>query len=131
MSSETASLPATTIPVMDGSALYVVDDVTVKPGAGEAFLDAYMARYVPGAQARGLRLVSRLVSPPVWLQDQSNRLLFVWAAAGAGDVWASKFAGRTDPLLAAWWTSEAAPYIESRSRSVFSDAANIGALGDV
>jgi len=121
-----ASIPAT-----EDSALYVVDDVTVKPGAGKAFLDAYMARYVPGAQARGLKLVYRLVSPPVWLQDQSNRLLFVWMAADAAGVWTSKFAGRADPLLAAWWEREAAPYIESRSRSIFSEPADIGALVDV
>lgn len=116
------------IPATDGPLLYIVDDVMVKPGTGEAFLEAYMARYAPGAQARGLKLVYRLVSPPVWLRDQSNRLLFVWAGTGAADIWASKFAGRTDPLLAAWWENEAAPYIESRSRAIFSDPADIGAL---
>jgi len=111
--------------------IYVVDDVQAKPGLGEAFLEAYMNRYAPGARARGLTLVHRLVSPPVWLREQSNRLMFVWTAAGAAGVWASKFAGRTDPELAAWWENEAAPYVESRSRSIFSEPADIGALVDV
>lgn len=111
--------------------IYVVDDVTARPGAGETFLDAYMSRYVPGAQARGLTLLHRLVSPPVWLREQSNRLLFVWAAAGAEGVWAAKFAGRSDPRLAAWWETEAAALIESRSRAVFSDPAELARLGRV
>lgn len=111
--------------------IYVVDDVTARPGAGEAFLDAYMSRYVPGAQARGLTLLYRLVSPPVWLREQSNRLLFVWTAAGAEGVWAAKFAGRSDPRLTAWWETEAAALIESRSRAVFSDPAELARLGRV
>lgn len=111
--------------------VYVVDDVTARPGAGEAFLEAYLQRYAPGAQARGLTLLHRLVSPPVWLHDQSNRLLFVWTAEGSAGVWASKFAGRSDPALAAWWETEAAALIESRTRAVYADPADVGALADV
>lgn len=111
--------------------VYVVDDVITKPGAGRAFLEAYMQRYAPGAQERGFALLHRLVSPPVWLEDQSNRLLFVWTAPGAAGLWAGKFAGRTDPLLARWWETEAAPLIETRTRSVFADPADLSALADV
>lgn len=111
--------------------LYIVDDVTAKPGAGAAFLEAYLQRYVPGAQARGLSLLHRLVSPPVWLPDQSNRLLFIWTAEGAAGVWASKFAGRSDPALAAWWETEAAALIESRTRAVYSDPDDVAALAHV
>lgn len=115
----------------NAATVYVVDDVTVKPGAGAAFLEAYMSRYAPGAQARGLTLLHRMVSPPVWLEEQSNRLIFIWTAAGAAGVWAAKFAGRNDPALAAWWESEAAAFIESRSRAVFADPTELARLGDV
>ena len=111
--------------------VYIVDDITTTPGAGEACLEAYLRRYVPGAQARGLTLLHRWVSPPVWLHEQPNRLLFVWSAQGAAGVWACKFAGRTDPLLADWWEREAAALIESRTRAVYTDTDDIAALGDV
>lgn len=111
--------------------LWIVDDVTAKPGAGEAFLRAYLERYVPGAQAQGLVLRHRLVAPPVWLPDQPNRLLFIWTAQGAAGVWASKFAGRSDPLLAEWWEKEAAALIESRIRAVYCDPDDVAALADV
>lgn len=115
----------------NSATVYVVDDVTTRPGAGEAFLEAYMSQYVPGAQARGLVLLHRLVSPPLWLGEQSNRLVFVWRAAGAAGVWAAKFTGRGDPELAAWWEREAAALVESRSRAVFADPAELVRLGDV
>lgn len=114
-----------------GITVYVVDDITTRPGAGEACLEAYMRRYAPGAQARGLTLRHRLVSPPLWLPDASNRLLFVWTAQGAAGVWASKFAGRTDPALAEWWEREAEALIESRTRAVYADPDDVAALGDV
>lgn len=118
-------MPASSITV------FVVDDITTKPGSGAAFLEACERRYVPDAKARGLTLLHRLVSPPVWLPDQSNRLLFVWTAPGAAGVWAAKLAGRADPLLAEWWQGEAAAFIESRTRAVFADPADIAALNHV
>jgi len=111
--------------------VFVVDDVVAKPGQGLAFLDAYLTRYAPGARARGMTLVHRLVSPAYWLPDRSNRLLFVWTVPGAAGAWGMKHAGRQDAALAAWWHEEAPRWIETRARSILAEAADLAKLADV
>jgi hypothetical protein len=108
--------------------VYLVDQVVVKPGQGEAFLNAYRERYVPGAQARGMRLEKTWVSPPMWLDDQSNTLLFIWSLQGAQGFWAMSFQGRQDPSLQQWWHEEAASMIESRQRYLASDVVDLTTL---
>src|SRR5262249_46742160 len=127
-------LPAyTRRPMSDPRApqIFVIDDVTAKPGRGEAFLSAYLEQYAPGAERRGMTLVHRLVSPTYWLPDGSNRLLCVWSVAGPAGVWAMKHAGRQDPAVEAWWSEAARHWIASRSRSICADAGELAALADV
>ena len=111
--------------------VFVIDDLTAKPGQGEALRRAYLERYAPGAVRRGMRLVHQLVSPPYWLPDGSNRLLFIWALAGPGGAWAMKHAGRQDPELIAWWTDEAPRLVASRTRAICAEAADLAELADV
>jgi hypothetical protein len=115
---------------MDGAKVYLVDQIIAKPGQGQALLRAYMERYVPGAQARGMRLEQRLVSPPLWLEEQSNTLLLVWSLQGAAGFWGMSFQGRQDPAVQDWWR-EAAPLIESRLRYVAGDVGDLAALNAV
>lgn len=111
--------------------IWILDEVTTKPGQGPAFLAAYMARYVPGAQARGMTLAHRMVEPAMWLDDAPNRLVFVWTLPHAGAVWMSKYAARADPDVAKWWNEEAPAFIESRRRSTLADADALGELDNV
>jgi hypothetical protein len=111
--------------------VFVIDDLTARPGQGEALQRAYRERYAPGAARRGLMLVHELVSPPYWLPDGENRLLFVWSARGPAGVWAAKHAGRPDPEVVAWWTEEAPRLVASRSRAICASAADLAGLGDV
>jgi hypothetical protein len=99
----------------------LVDEITVKPGQGAAFLRAYMERYAPGARARGLELEQRWMTPPLWLDEQCNTLVFVWLLRGAAGFWAMSLAGRQDPAVRDWWWSEAQPMIESRRRFIAGD----------
>ena len=111
--------------------VFVIDDLTAKPGRGEVLLRAYLEGYAPGARERGMTLVHQLVSPAYWLRDGSNRLLFVWAVAGPAGVWRMKHAGRQDPALAAWWSAQAPQLVETRSRAICADAADLARLADV
>jgi hypothetical protein len=111
--------------------VFVIDDLVAKPGRGEALLRAYLERYAPGARARGMTLRHQLVSPPYWLPDASNRLLFVWTVEGPAGVWRMKHTGRQDADLAAWWGREAAELVESRTRAICADPAEIARLTDV
>jgi hypothetical protein len=103
----------------------LVDQITVKPGQGAAFLRAYMERYVPGAQARGLVLEQRWVTPPLWLEEQCNTLVFVWRLRGAQGFWTMSLQGRQDPAVLDWWWGEAQAMVESRQRYIAGDAADL------
>ena len=120
--SERATTPVT---------VFVIDDLTAVPGRGEDLQRAYLERYAPGARQRGMTLLHQLVSPPCWLPDGSNRLLFVWTVAGAAGIWAMKHAGRQDPRLEAWWTGQAAPLVAARTRAICADPSDLVRLADV
>ncbi len=111
--------------------VHLVDQITVKPGQGPAFLQAYMERYVPGAQARGLHLEQRWVTPPLWLDEQSNTLIFIWSLLGAQGFWAMSVQGRQDPALEDWWWHQAQPMIESRQRFIAGDVDSLAGLAAV
>ena len=111
--------------------VFVIDDLIAKPGRGEALLRAYALRYAPGARARGMTLVHQLVSPPYWLPDGSNRLLFVWSVPGPASVWQMKHMGRQDPELVAWWNIEAPQLLASRTRAICAEPGDLARLADV
>jgi hypothetical protein len=111
--------------------VFLIDDVTTKPGRGQAFLDAYLSEYAPGARERGMTLVHQLVEPAFWLLDRPNRLLFIWSIDAPPGVWAAKHAARHDPTIRDWWNHHAAPLVASRRRSIVADAADLEVLADV
>jgi hypothetical protein len=113
-----------------GEPIYILDQVTTRPGQGQAFLDAYMTRYAPGAEARGMTLVHSWVTPPLWLDDQPNTLFIVWSVKGAPAWWQMSFQSRRDPEVTAWW-EEAQTMMISRHRSFLGDVADIASLTDV
>ena len=85
--------------------VYAIDELVAVPGKGRELLEAYKARYVPGAEARGMTLDRVLVSPPVWLDEASNRLTIVWTVEGAPGWWGQATQGRYDPAVGAFWHS--------------------------
>ncbi len=116
---------------MSGETVYIVDQITTKPGAGRAFLDAYTQRYAPGARERGMTLEHTWVAPPVWLEDGSNTLFFVWSVKGAKEVWGSLIGGRRGSALDDWWWKDAAEMIMARERFFLSNPSDIASLTNV
>jgi hypothetical protein len=110
--------------------IFIVDRITPKPGQAKAFLDIYMARYAPAARERGMTLVHRWVSPPMWLDEQSNTLTIVWTVQGAPAWWNMSFHGRRDPAVSGFWES-IEPMIVSRHRGFSAEAADLESLADV
>jgi hypothetical protein len=114
-------------------AIYIVDQITSRPGQGETFFKFYMDGYAPSARARGLELKHSFVNPPVWLNDdQSNVFIFVWAiSGGVGGIWQVMATPEAlDGSLSFWWR-DAEPMIATRSRAIFSEAASIASLTNV
>ena len=107
--------------------IHAIDEIVAKPGDGKAMLDDYLARYAPGARARGMVLEQVLVSPPMWLDDQSNTLSFRWSIADTGGWWQMRFVGGNDPEVIAWW-AEADARAVSRRRFSAAEPADIEGL---
>lgn len=113
---------------MMNETLYVVDEIVARPGRARAFLEAYMERYAPGASARGLVLERVLVSPPMWLDDQSNTLIITWTLQGGAPAWwQMSFQARSDAAVTQWW-AEADEMAMSRKRSYMSAVADVEVL---
>jgi hypothetical protein len=111
--------------------IYILDQVTAKPGQAKAFLEAYMERYAPAAkQDRGMTLLHRWISPPMWLEDEGNTLFIIWTVQGAPAWWNMSFHGRRNPAVAEFWKS-IEPLIETRHRSFLSDIADVESLCNV
>lgn len=115
---------------MANETIYVVDEIVTRPGEGRAFLDAYMKRYAPGAQTRGLRLDRVLISPPLWLDAESNTIIITWTLQGTPAWWQMSFRSRTEPSVTSWW-ADVDEKVVSRKRSYMSAAADIEALTNV
>ena len=111
--------------------IWVLDDVTVRAGQGQAFLAAYLERYVPIVERCGLTLAQRLVEPAMWLDDEPNRILFLWSAPDPDTIWRAKHMLRRDPAVITWWHEYAPSMIACRRRAMLADAASVGALTGV
>jgi hypothetical protein len=108
--------------------IVLIDELVAQPGQGQALLQAYREHYVPGAQRRGLALQHQLVSPPVWLADQSNTLMFLWTLEGGAKAWwAARIGSGRDPQVESWW-HEAQPMLRSRNRRFLGEADDVEGL---
>lgn len=111
--------------------IWIIDDVVVRPGQGQAFLATYLKDYAPGAASRGLTLVHQMVEPAMWLDDEPNRILFIWSAPDAGAIWVSKHVARGTADVTTFWEVTAPPFIISRERSITAEASQLEALANV
>jgi hypothetical protein len=115
---------------MSDSTIYIIDRIVLKPGNARAFIDAYLSEYATGARARGLTLDRVLVSPPVWIDGESNVVTATWMVEGPQRWWEAAVKGRHDPAPSRWWDS-VAPMIVERSRSMATEAEAVERLCDV
>lgn len=107
--------------------IYIRDELVSQPGVGEALHALYLETYVPGAILRGMELVHSLVSPPLWLDDGANLLLFLWRLPDADAVWRKNNLGRRDPEIHAWWAT-VDRLAASRRRDTLADPADFATL---
>ncbi|OBK34164.1 hypothetical protein A5659_01655 [Mycobacterium sp. 1165196.3] len=110
--------------------VFVIDRVVTRPGCARRFVDAYLADYAPGAQARGMTLRDILVSPPIWFDDDANVITATWTLPGARAWWEMTWKGRPDPTLGEWW-SRIDELITERSRTCAARADDVDGLCDV
>ena len=93
-------------PARDGAealdAIYVLDELVLRPGRLADFLEAMEREYRPAAEARGQRLVHTWVTPPTTAQGLEATLLLVWRLEGIPGFWGMR--SRTaEPEVLQWW----------------------------
>ncbi|TYQ10303.1 UNVERIFIED_ORG: hypothetical protein L601_002600000660 [Gordonia westfalica J30] len=115
---------------MTDRTIYIVDQVVLAPGAARDFVAAYLDEYAPAAAERGLTLERITVTPPVWLDDDSNTVTATWSVVGPRAWWEAAVRARHDPGPARWW-SEKSPMIVERSRSMAADVNDVEGLCNV
>jgi hypothetical protein len=102
--------------------IFIADCIVAKPGQARAVLDAYLQRYVPAAQARGMVLQHQWISPPLALAaPRVNTLTFVWAVEDMAGWWGQRIAASFDPAVSEFWVS-LAPFVSERSRNFYTEA---------
>ncbi len=92
----------------------IIDELELRPGMLEPFLEAMNAEYRPGAEQRGLRLLHGWVTPPVELAGAGTRLLLVWQVDGVPGFWRMR-SQNAAPEVARWWRG-CERFVVSRSR---------------
>ncbi|EGD53422.1 hypothetical protein [Gordonia neofelifaecis] len=110
--------------------VYLVDRVVTAPGAGEEFVRRYRDEYLPAAADRGITATTIVVSPPLWLDHESNTVTAILAVDSVSGWWTAALAGRHDPAPAAWWASVEHLVVE-RSRVSAAAADDLAVLADV
>lgn len=115
---------------MSSRTIYIVDRVVLTPGSARSFIDAYLSEYAPTARERGMTLDRLLVSPPVWVDGETNTVTATWTVPGPAQWWQAAVRGRHDPGPARWWASKA-PLIVERSRSMEAAVDDVHALCDL
>lgn len=98
----------------------IMDEIVLQPRAIKKVLQLFGDEYSPGAERRGLKLLSQWLSPPVELSDSPNTLWLLWELPD--DPWA--FWGmRTaqGPEVVAFWAAVDGLSL-SRKRHVVVDA---------
>ncbi|MES2290785.1 MAG: hypothetical protein V4530_13710 [Pseudomonadota bacterium] len=107
--------------------IFILDQLQSLPGQGKALHDLCREVYLPAAAERGLTLVHSLVSPPLWLDDDSNMLFFLWSLPDAKAFWRKNELGRRDPAVHDWW-AQVDRLTMSRDRRTLADPADFDRL---
>jgi hypothetical protein len=114
----------------DDASIYILDQVTPKPGRAQEFHKAYMEGYAPRAKARGMKLEFSWITPPMWLENNANTIYFVWSVKSLTDLWRAQMQSRLDMSLPDWWRGTE-PMIEYRCRNFLAAVSDIEALTNV
>ena len=100
----------------------ITDIIDAAPGRASEVHKAYMDDYAPAARARGMELRDALISPAIYLTEQSNRLTFIWTIPEEIGFWKVRHAASADPGVRAFWT-KIAPLVVWRERLSHEEAA--------
>ena len=106
--------------------IYVLDEFELHPGALGGFLSALEQEYLPVAEARGMQLRHKWITPPVELSDRGSTVLLVWVLDGVAGFWGMRGqSGHED--VAAWW-ERCSEFFSRRTRRFAAESSDLAAF---
>ncbi|MBW2269247.1 MAG: hypothetical protein JRH16_11770 [Deltaproteobacteria bacterium] len=112
----------------DTQPIYILDELTLHPGALDTFLSAFERDYRRAAEARGMRLQHTWVTPPLELAGRGSTVLLVWSLDGVAGFWGMR-ARNGDPEIAAWWEA-CDELVASRTRRYAAESSALAGLAE-
>jgi hypothetical protein len=106
--------------------VYILDEIELRKGMLEPFLEALARDYEPNARQRGMQRLHTWVTPPIELAQGGNRVLIVWQLEGAMGFWGTR-SGSGDPAVLDFWKA-CERFIVTRSRRYAAESSALPAL---
>lgn len=94
--------------------VYLIDELELREGARDGFLEALERDYRPGAEARGQHLVHTWITPPVDSEGVPIRVMLVWRLDGIQGFWTMRSQNAAEDIAAFWRDAER--FVVSRTR---------------
>jgi len=104
--------------------IYVLDEIDLRPGMLDSFLETLEADYAPGAAERGMRRLHTWVTPPFELAAGGTQVLIVWELDDVQSFWGT----RSSSADAATWWNECERLIQSRTRRYAAESSALAAF---
>jgi hypothetical protein len=95
--------------------IHLVDTLVAKPGRVDELRDLLLRRYLPGARARGMSLLSEWVAPGVEPDAQAREWVLLWGVADVAAWWSMRAQAGSDPQVESFWR-DADLWLERRRR---------------
>ena len=95
--------------------IFVIDELQLRAGQLDAFLEALEVRYRPGAEERGQSLLQVLVSPPTRTLDVPQSVTLLWQLEGVAGFWGARSRNATEEVVGFWADCDAR-WVASRTR---------------
>ncbi len=113
---------ATSVPAGESAAssqtdrIVILDEVRVRAGTADAWIDRWRTDYLPAARGRGLRLRGLWTAST---EDADVEVVVVqWSVDRVGRYWAARWLATDDPAVTAFWQWTDATVLR-RARQVF------------
>ncbi len=95
--------------------IHILDALVAKPGRLDELRDLLLHRYLPGARARGMSLLSEWVAPGVEPDVRAGEWILLWGVADVAAWWSMRAQAGIDPQVESFWR-DADAGLERRTR---------------
>ena len=96
---------------------YVMDQIKVKPGKLQTFLQRFNEQYVGPSNARGQKLVGSWIDPSLEMEGEPTEVFVLWSVEDSTVHYSMRRQAGADPSVREWW-KECEDYQVERVRRI-------------